>query len=276
MGRISDWRVSPDGVLQLAQAPKENSGAAVSRRGEYPILVQARTEGNPLPPGAGPFAVRIDPPRRGRAADMVETWEGDLEEAPLAEDWGEDLLDASLALPVAGPMCLPIVFLLDTSKSMEGEPIAAVQQALQAFRDDLQRCATNDSVQVAVIAFGGSVRVLQELVSVREFVMPPLEARGETLLAAGLIAALDLIGKRTDRSQLFLISDGMAQGEPPGLMREAVRRLREAEETGRLSIVALAVGEANRRLLARITRRPPVKLDDMRWSGLFVEQAARV
>jgi uncharacterized protein YegL len=209
---------------------------------------------------------------------MTDTWlDGDAGEG-LEEDWGEELLGADLDLDGdVGPRC-PVVLLVDTSRSMAGEPLAAVRRGLEAFCEECTRALAGRHVEVAVVAFGGSARVTQDFLPAANFVVPTLEAQGDTLLAAGLLAALDVLAARhaAGRAALLLWTDGMPQGESPEQMRAALRRLRHEEAAGRLRTFAVGVPGANRGLLTRIARRAPLKSEGLRFAEVFAEIGSEV
>ena len=94
------------------------------------------------------------------------------------------------------PRC-PCVLILDTSGSMSGDPINALNAGLRTFHDDL----INDNlarkrVEVAIVEFNSDVRVIQNFVTVDAFQPPTLAARGMTNMVGGIETALDLIKDR--------------------------------------------------------------------------------
>ncbi len=131
------------------------------------------------------------------------------------------------------PRC-PVVLVLDTSGSMNGEPIKELNEGLRAFADALK----NDRlaalrVEVAVITFGGKVRALnvhggepspgkeiinynpsglalrrkpeevafdahQAFVTVDQFQPPTLDASGETPMGEAIQRALALLRERKE------------------------------------------------------------------------------
>jgi uncharacterized protein YegL len=201
---------------------------------------------------------------------------------PPAEgpDWGEDLFDYSLEfVDNPEPRCL-CALVLDTSRSMEGEPIAALNRGIQVFRDELlQAPLARKRVEVAVVSFGAAVEVVQDFVAAESFRPPMLQARGETPLGAGVLLGLDRVEARKERCRtsgvpysrpwVFLITDGMPQGESPETTRRAILRVREAEAARKAAFFAVGVEGANMKLLARMAGRPPVKLDGLRFADLF-------
>jgi uncharacterized protein YegL len=204
-----------------------------------------------------------------------------VDNSPLdAADWGEDLFDNSTEFADNPEPRCPCVLILDTSQSMAGEPIAALNRGLQVFRSELQAVPlARKRVEVAVISFGCEVKVVQDFVTADRFGPPVLQAEGETLLCTAIVRALDLVEKRKERYRvngvpysrpwLFLITDGMPQGDTLEMTRQAVQRLRAAEASGKAAFFAVGVEGANMKLLERIAVRPPMKLEGLRFSDLF-------
>jgi uncharacterized protein YegL len=211
----------------------------------------------------------------------MDTPPPDAEELPFAEpDWGEQLLDACGEFTDnPDPRC-PCVLLLDTSSSMAGAPLAALNQGLQTFRQELLNDPlARQRVEVALVTFGSPVEVVQDFSSVEGLFPVTLHPRGQTPLGTGLLQALDLIETRKAhyrthgvsycRPWIVLITDGMPQGEPWEVTREAVQRLRQAEAAGKVILHAVGVEGANQRFLARLCERPPLMLDGLRFVELF-------
>jgi uncharacterized protein YegL len=204
-----------------------------------------------------------------------------VDNAPLDDaDWGEDLFDNSAEFADNPEPRCPCVLVLDTSQSMSGEPLAALARGLHVFRDELLAVPlARKRVEVAIVSFGAEVQVVQEFVTADRFQPPALRAEGETLLCTALVRALDLVEKRKERYRangvsysrpwIFLITDGMPQGDTLETTRQAVQRIRAAETAGKVAFYAVGVEGANVKLLARIAVRPPLKLDGLRFSELF-------
>jgi uncharacterized protein YegL len=197
-------------------------------------------------------------------------------------DWGAQLYQAGLEFADNPEPRCPCVLLLDTSRSMNGEPIAALNQGLEVFRqavcgDSLAR----RRVEVAIVTFGGTVEVRQPFITVDLFTPPVLEATGKTTpMATGLLTSLDLIEERKRlydcngianyRPWLFMITDGDPRGETPDLIRQAVQRLRASEAARKVVFFAVGVGNAKMTLLGNISKqRPAVMLKGLRFNDLF-------
>src|SRR6185437_8991278 len=195
-----------------------------------------------------------------------------VDNAPLdGPDWGEDLFDNSAEFADNPEPRCPCVLILDTSQSMAGEPIAALLRGLSVFREELLAVPlASKRVEVAVISFGAEVRVVQDFVTVDHFQLPLLQAEGETPLCTAIVRALDLVEQRKERYRvngvpysrpwLFLITDGMPQGDSVEITRQAARKA---------AVFAIGVEGANMKLLARIAVRTPLKLEGLRFSALF-------
>lgn len=117
---------------------------------------------------------------------------------------------------------LPIYLLLDTSGSMNGEPIAAVQNGVQtlhsAFQNDLR---AKDTAYLSVITFDSRAQQVSALTGLSQFYLPlpQLHAGGCTALGE----ALSLVAQCADREvikktpnaegdwkpMVFVMSDGL-------------------------------------------------------------------
>lgn len=175
------------------------------------------------------------------------------------------------------PRC-PCVLLLDTSASMNGTAITALNSGLLAFQQDIQQDSlARRRVEVALVTFGhDGVQTAQDFVTAGEFQAPVLIASGQTPMGAGITWALDLLQARKAtykangiihyRPWVFLITDG----EPTDEWQTAAARVRAEETAHRLAFFAVGVDGANMTRLAEIAVRPPLKLNGTRFTELFV------
>ena len=178
------------------------------------------------------------------------------------------------------PRC-PCVLLLDTSKSMRGEAIQALNNGLSAFHDDLVKDPlAARRVEVAIVTFGGEVKVVHDFLPVDAFTPPTLKAGGLTPMGTGILTSLEILEARKAvykahgvpyyRPWIFMITDGKPKGEPEGAMGDAVGRLHDAETSKRVVFFSVAVRGAYIEKLREITVRPPVHLDGLNFVELFV------
>lgn len=201
-------------------------------------------------------------------------------DSPDEPDWGEELFTTSREFADnPDPRC-PCVLLLDNSSSMAGAPLASLNGGLRTFREELvQDPLARQRVEVAVVTFGSPVHVVQPFVTVEQFLPPVLCPQGQTPLGTGIHKALDLLDARKalyrahgivySRPWLFLVTDGMPQGEPWQATRSAVQRVRAAEAAGKVVVFAVGVEGANLKFLARLSRQPPLALPQLRFAELF-------
>jgi uncharacterized protein YegL len=172
----------------------------------------------------------------------------------------------------------PVILLLDTSGSMSGQPIQELNRGLAAFKEDVQKDAQASlSVEVAIVTFS-PVRLTQDFVTIDQFTPPKLEAEGSTPMGEAIEYALDLLENRKQtyknngilyyRPWVFLITDGA----PTDYWEGAAQRVREAEESRRLSFFTVAVEGADTNKLRQIAppQRPPVMLNGLDFRSLFV------
>jgi uncharacterized protein YegL len=224
------------------------------------------------------------------SGDELFAYDLDFTEGPGAlpeGQAGEELLTYDLDFtesPEPRSLCL---LLLDTSRSMDGPPLAALNRGLQIFRQQLlQAPLAQKRVEVAIVTFGASVELVQDFITADLFRPPVLQAQGETPLGAGILLGLDHLEARTARCQLsevpysrpwvFLITDGVPQGEPLETTRLAIQRIRNVESAGQAVFFAVGLEGANMPLLARIAVRPPVKLRKLCFADLFTWLAASI
>src|SRR5207249_5159004 len=115
------------------------------------------------------------------------------------------------------PRC-PCVLLLDTSGSMGGRPIEALNAGLVTFKDELVADSlAAKRVEVAVITFG-PVAVTNDFQIATQFEPTPLQAGGDTPMGAAILQAFDVLKARKElyksngvsyyRPWIFLLTDG--------------------------------------------------------------------
>lgn len=174
------------------------------------------------------------------------------------------------------PRC-PCVLILDTSSSMIGKPIEALNEGLVTLRDELlnDRLAKK-RIEIAVVEFNSSVRVVQDFVTAENFEPPTLAASGLTNMAGGINQALDLIQQRKGtyhtngvpyyRPWAFLITDGA----PTSDMADVSRRVQEEDRDKRIAFFAVGVKGADFGCLKNVSPREPKELDGLKFRELFL------
>lgn len=178
------------------------------------------------------------------------------------------------------PRC-PCILLLDTSGSMTGEPIKALNEGLQTFKDDITKNElAQKRVEVAVISFDSEVNVVENFVTADQFEVPILTAQGLTRMGDAINKALDLLQERKSayrengipyyRPWVFMITDGSAQGEATESIDKAKQRVKEEEDNRRVAFFAVGVEGADLDSLRQIIVREPVKLQGLNFREMFL------
>jgi uncharacterized protein YegL len=178
------------------------------------------------------------------------------------------------------PRC-PCILLVDTSGSMEGERINALNAGLRTFKDDLTKDSlASRRVEIAIVTFNSEVVVLQNFVTVEKFQPPVLRTSGQTFMGSGIESALGLAEARKQiyrengiayyRPWIFMITDGKPEGEPEEIVQQAARQLRDRESQKSIAFFAVGVAGADMNQLAQLVVRQPVKLKGLDFGAMFV------
>jgi uncharacterized protein YegL len=178
------------------------------------------------------------------------------------------------------PRC-PCVLLLDTSGSMSGAPIDALNAGLQTFCTELNKDnLARKRVEVAIVSFSSQVKIIQDFVTADRFEAPTLIAQGLTSMGTGINQALDLIADRKlqyrnngvtyYRPWVFMITDGEPQGESESAIQEGIARIQDDETNKRVAFFAVGVESANMKRLSEIVVRSPLKLKGLNFQELFI------
>lgn len=178
------------------------------------------------------------------------------------------------------PRC-PCVLLLDTSGSMQGVPIDALNEGLLSFKDELiKNSLASRRVEVAIVTFNSDVNVVQDFVTADQFSPPILTASGLTYMGSGIDKALDMIEDRKAqyrasgiayyRPWVFMITDGEPQGEFDSVVEQAALRLQNDELNKRVAFFTVGVENANMTVLSKIGTRTPLKLKGLNFVEMFV------
>jgi len=174
------------------------------------------------------------------------------------------------------PRC-PCLLLLDTSTSMRGNPIAELNQGLVTFKDELMADGmATQRVEVGVLTFG-PVMVQSDFQTPDQWNPPSLVANGDTPIGGVVEEGLRMLEARKQlyrssgisyyRPWIFLITDG----GPTDSWQNAAALVRAGDNDQRKSFSFFAVGVegANMEILARLSRREPLRLQGLRFRDLF-------
>ena len=177
------------------------------------------------------------------------------------------------------PRCA-CVLLLDTSGSMHGPPIQALNEGIRAFRDELEGDPLASlRVETAIVSFDTSVQLVQDFATVDALATPELDAQGATSTATAVNFAIDRVEERKQsyrdagvpyyRPWIVLITDG-ASTESRQQMDAASERVRHAEDAKQLAFFSIGVQGADMEELNRMGTRGALPLDGLAFREFFV------
>ncbi|MEP7289605.1 MAG: VWA domain-containing protein [Chloroflexota bacterium] len=164
----------------------------------------------------------------------------------------------------------PVYLLLDTSASMFGAPIQAVQQGVTLIhRELINNPHAIETVYLSVITFDTTAKQIVPLTSVETFTPPTLKAEGNTALGAAITLLNDALdrelqqnteGRKGDyRPLIFMLTDGA----PTDVWKDAVAKLKARTINKIGSLVALGCGpNVNTETLKAITT-DVIKMSDV-------------
>ena len=169
----------------------------------------------------------------------------------------------------------PVVLCLDTSASMQGDPIDELQKGVELFYDEVGSDEiARYSAEIAIVTFGGSVDVIADLA---EKAPLNLQASGDTPMGEAVCTALDILERRKRQYQktgvdyfqpwLVLMTDGM----PTDHISEAVDRVSRMVNQRKLSVFPIGVGaDADMDTLRRFSpKRSPLRLRGLSFRSFF-------
>jgi uncharacterized protein YegL len=170
------------------------------------------------------------------------------------------------------------VLLLDTSSSMSGAPIASLNKAISDFKEQTSMDElAQKRVDIAIIEFNDSARIVQEFVPLSQMEPISLSATGCTAMGAGINLAIDEVKKRNRfyasmgtpcfKPWIFMITDGA----PTDDISSAKQRIAEEESKGshgKLKFWAVGVPGYSKETLTSLTKRC-IALDDANFNGIF-------
>jgi uncharacterized protein YegL len=190
------------------------------------------------------------------------------------------------------PRC-PVALLLDTSGSMQGAPIAQLNEGLRAFDQALKEDNLAAlRVEVAIVTFGGRAQAIdvrsgtpqpipfdahQAFITVDSFRPPTLTAGGSTPMGEAVRRSLALLRDRKDiykqngldyfRPWMFLITDG----QPTDVWQPAAQQVRDEESRKGVSFYGIGTTNADMQTLAQFApaTRPPLELKGLAFGELF-------
>jgi uncharacterized protein YegL len=180
---------------------------------------------------------------------------------------------------ITHPRCA-VVLLLDTSQSMRGEPIDALNAGLRAFkRSLLADKLAQFRVEVSVVSFDSKVQIVHDFKRPDQFNPPTLTAQNQTFTGSAILKALEMVEERKSyykqkgiqyyRPWVFMITDGIAFGEDENILKRASQELKDRETNKKVAFFSVGVKDAPMSDIARISKRPPLKLRGLAFEEMF-------
>jgi len=178
------------------------------------------------------------------------------------------------------PRC-PCVLLLDTSGSMQGARIAALNAGLMTFKESLMKDnLAQKRVDVSVITFDSQVKIVSDFVTADSFEPPTLTAQGLTFTGSGIDLALDALDRRKTsykdngityyRPWVFMITDGEPCGENESVVRLAAQKVQAQEAGKKVAFFTVGVEGANIQQLSTLfPLRAPIMLKGLSFQEMF-------
>ncbi|MDE6052396.1 MAG: VWA domain-containing protein [Lachnospiraceae bacterium] len=178
---------------------------------------------------------------------------------------------------------VPVCLCLDTSGSMDGQPINELNEGVRLFFEAIKEDETAlYSAEISIITFGGNnAECIADFASLElQPNAPELSASGMTPMGEAVNMALDLLERRKDEYKdrgvdyyqpwLVLMTDGEPNGDKSELSR-AINRTVELVNQKKLTVFPIGIGAyADMNVLGQFSpKRPPLKLQGLKFREFF-------
>ncbi|MDR1540394.1 MAG: VWA domain-containing protein [Clostridiales bacterium] len=177
---------------------------------------------------------------------------------------------------------VPVCLCLDTSRSMEGEPIKRLNEGLKLFYEAIRRDETAaHSAEISIATFGGRAQLIEDFANIERQMEPPvLVADGRTPMGEAVILELDCLESRKQEYRdkgldyyqpwFILMTDGVPNGSQT-LLAEAITRTYDLVSSRRIAIFPIGIGdEADMKVLKKFSpSRDPVRLKGLKFKEFF-------
>lgn len=143
---------------------------------------------------------------------------------------------------IRGAKPLPVLLLLDVSKSMRGGKIESLKLAVQEMIEAFSHLETE--IQMSAITFGKSLEQPFDFTPCTQLTMPDLTADGMTPLGPALEAAYDIftIDGNVPRPCFVPVVVLVSDGKPDKGWEEPLKKFVSDEKTSKIKRIAVAIG----------------------------------
>jgi uncharacterized protein YegL len=177
------------------------------------------------------------------------------------------------------PRCL-VVLVLDTSYSMDQDPIKKLNKGIIEFADGIKRDPTaRKRVEIAIITFDSEIKCIQEPAFVDDFTMPTLTVNGTTKLVDGVRTAINFADARKDwyrrngldyyRPHIVLMTDGGPDSDQD--VKGLVDEIKIGTQGKHFVFMPVGVAGADANFLNKISQPdyPPLPLEGLEFGKFF-------
>jgi len=174
----------------------------------------------------------------------------------------------------------PCVLVLDTSGSMNGEPINELNYGLRKFKKEVESdTITANRLEIAVVTFNSSVKVNSTFKLVNDYTTPVLDADGSTKLVDGVNRAIQVLetrkqwykdtGQKYYRPYIILITDGYPDNDQN--IDELSAVIKQGVDNKQFNFWPFGVLDADMDILKKISHDSfsPVKLKGVEFGKFF-------
>ena len=173
---------------------------------------------------------------------------------------------------------VPICILLDTSMSMEGEPIDELNEGVKLFIEALKMdeiaCYSAD---ISIITFGGDVDKIIDFGPIDELIVPTLEASGYTPMGEAAEEGLKNLERRKSEYKNEMVEYFqpwmvlMTDGQPTDEYESSARKISSLIQDKKMTIFPIGIGSsADMDVLNEFSPlRAPLKLQGLNFKGFF-------
>ena len=171
---------------------------------------------------------------------------------------------------------MALIFVLDTSSSMGGEPIRSLNEGLNRFKEEvIKDKQTRNILDVAIIEFNNDFQVIQDFSPIGFMKHINLSATGGTTMSPAIRKALEMVDERSRfyrrkgtepyKPWVFLVSDGA----PTDNISAVAKEIKAMEADGKVSFRSLGVPGYDMATLRQLSGEKVLELEGADFASFF-------